>query len=158
MKKLMLLAAILISTNLQAQQATVGVTLVPAGSFKAKTSDVKGFATKKGDEVTAKNIVVDLKDLKTGVDLRDKHTKKYLETDKFPQAILVSATGKGGKGTGVIKIRGIEKNIAGTYKIEGSTLIAQFPLVLSEFEISGIKYMGVGVDDEVEVQVSVPIK
>mgnify|MGYP001202154416 CR=1 FL=1 len=152
------MAFIFLSTNLQAQQATVGVTLIPAGSFKAKSTDVKGFATKKGDEVSAKNIVVDLKDLKTGVDLRDKHTKKHLETDKFPQAILVSATGKGGKGTGVIKIRGIEKNIAGTYKVEGNTLVAQFPLVLSEFGITGIKYMGVGVDDEVRVQVSVPIK
>lgn len=147
-----------VSLVVNAQQASVDVTLNPAGSFKGKTSDVKGFATKKGDEVTATNIVVDLRNLKTGVTLRDKHTKKYLETDKHPQAVLVSATGKGGKGTGIIKIKGVEKNIAGTYKISGNVLNATFPLTLSDFGITGIKYMGIGVEDQVKVQISVPVK
>jgi len=158
MKKLIFVFIFLISLTLHAQQAVVDVVLKPAGSFKAKTSEVKGFATRKGNEVSAQNISVGLNSLKTGVDLRDKHTKKHLETEKYPEALLVSATGKDGKGTGVIKIKGIEKNIAGTYKISDNMLQAQFPLKLSEFGITGIKYMGIGVNDEVQVQVSVPLK
>lgn len=141
-----------------AQEATVDVTLNPMGDFKGKTSDVKGSAVVKGDEVSASNIVVNLKGLKTGVELRDKHTQKYLETGKFPEAVLLSAKGKGGKGTGRIRIRGVEKDISGTYKVEGKTLKAKFDLNIADFGIKDINYMGVGVEDKITLNVSVPVK
>lgn len=158
MKKILVSSLILISQLAFAQQATVDVALRPAGSFKGKTSDVKGTVTQKGTAFEAQNIVVDLRNLKTGIELRDEHTKKHLQVDKHPEAVLVSAKGEGGNGEGVIRIKGIEKKISGSYKIEGTKLIAEFPLKLSEFEITGIKYMGVGVDDEVKVTVEVPVK
>lgn len=138
--------------------ATVDVVLNPMGDFKAKTSEVKGQATQKGDEVSAENIIVNLKSLKTGVELRDKHTQKHLETDKFPEAVLLKATGKGGKGTGRIKIRGIEKDIAGTYTVSGDSLSADFPLSLADFDMKDINYMGIGVEDTVTLHVTVPLK
>ncbi|MEN0059946.1 MAG: YceI family protein, partial [Bdellovibrio sp.] len=57
-----------------------------------------------------------------------------------------------------IRIKGIEKEIEGTYSIEKDVLNAQFKLKLADFKITGIKYMGVGVKDEVTVSVTVPIK
>lgn len=158
MKKLIAIGMMITATSAFAQQATVDVSLRPAGSFKAKTSDVKGAAVQKGAAFEAQNISVDLKNLKTGIDLRDEHTKKHLKVDQFPEAVLVSAKGQNGSGEGVIKIKGIEKKISGTYKVEGTKLIAEFPLTLSDFEITGIKYMGVGVDDEVKLVVEVPVK
>lgn len=158
MKTLITLFATLLTFSAFAQEATVDVTLSPAGSFKAKTSEVKGMAIQKGDFVEAQNIAVKLTGLKTGISLRDQHTKKYLETDKHPEAILVSAKGKDGKGEGVIKIKGIERKIAGTYKIVGDKLQASFPVKFSEFNITGVKYMGVGVQDEGVINVSVPFK
>lgn len=146
------------SLNAFAQEVVVDVTLNPMGDFKAKTAAVKGEAIKKGDEFTATNIVVNLKSLKTGVEGRDKHTQKYLETEKFPEAVLLSASGKGGKGKGRIKIRGIEKDITGTYKVEGKSLKAKFDLNLADFGIKDINYMGVGVEDTVTLNVSVPVK
>lgn len=147
-----------ISTAAMAQSVVVDVVLNPMGDFKAKSSAVKGEAVVKGDEVSAENIVVDLKTLKTGVELRDKHTQKHLETEKFPEAILVSAKGKGGKGTGKIKIRGVEKDVAGVYKVDGKVLKAKFKLKLSDFGIEDINYMGVGVEDEITLNVIVPVK
>ena len=147
-----------ISTAAMAQSVVVDVVLNPMGDFKGKTSDVKGEAIVKGDEVSAQNIVVNLKNLKTGVEVRDKHTQKYLETSKYPEAVLISATGKGGKGTGKIKIRGVEKDIAGSYKVEGKVLKATFKLKLSDFGINDINYMGVGVEDEITLNVAVPVK
>lgn len=141
-----------------AQSVVVDVTLNPMGDFKAKTTQVKGEAIVKGDEVSAQNIVVNLTSLKTGVELRDKHTQKHLETSKFPEAVLVSATGKGGKGTGKLKIRGIEKEVAGTYKVEGKLLKADFTVKISDFGIKDINYMGVGVEDTVTLHVAVPVK
>lgn len=135
------------------------VKLTPAGSFSAKTKDVTGYAVVKGDDVSAEKIVAQLKDLKTGLALRDKHaTEKYLEVGKFPEATLISATGKNGKGKGKIRLRGIEKEVEGTYKIVGNELQATFPIKISEFGITGVKYMGVGVNDQVVVHVNVPIK
>lgn len=157
MKKIILLTVLTLSQFSLAQEASVDVKLSPAGSFVAKSTDVSGFAELKGDVVTAKNIVVTLKNIKTGIALRDDHTRKHLQVDKFPEAVLVSAHGQGGKGEGVIKIKGIQKKISGTYKISGKKLMADFPLKLSEFQISGIKYMGVGVKDEVIVHVTVPL-
>ncbi|MGZ3772166.1 MAG: YceI family protein [Pseudobdellovibrionaceae bacterium] len=147
-----------VSLNLFAQTVSVDVVLNPMGDFKAKTSDIKGEATVKGDEVTAKNVIVNLTNLKSGVELRDKHTQKYLDTKTFPEAVLVSATGKAGKGKGKIKIKGIEKDIDGTYKVEGKTLKADFKVTLSDFGIKDINYMGVGVEDQVTIHVAVPVK
>lgn len=154
----LLLSISFISTASHAQMAIVDVSLRPAGSFKVKTSEVKGFAEKKADHFEAHNIVVNLKGIQTGVSLRDEHTKKHLEVEKFPEAVLVSATGKDGKGEGVIRIRGIDHKIQGSYKLEGNNLTAQFPLKLSDYKIEGIKYMGVGVSDEVTLLVTLPVK
>lgn len=147
-----------LSQAVQAQQVVVDVTLNPMGDFKAKTSEVKGFATVKGDEVMAENIVVNLLSLKTGLDLRDKHTQKHLDTKQFPEAVLVSATGKAGKGKGKIKIRGVEKSVDGTYKVEGKMLNAEFKLNIADFGMKDINYMGVGVEDFVTLHVSIPVK
>lgn len=159
MKKLLVLLVILTSLQAYAQVAEIGISLRPAGSFKVKSKEVRGFATMKPDHsVEASNIVVGVKNIETGISLRDQHTKKHLEVDKFPDVTLVSAQGRNGKGTGIIKIKGIQHKIDGTYSVAGKILTAKFPLKLSDYKIEGIKYMGVGVADDVEVEVSVPMK
>lgn len=157
--KLVLAAAVLTLgvSSAFAQSVVFDVTLNPMGDFKAKTNQVKGNAQVKGDEVSAQNIVVNMKSLKTGVDLRDKHTQKYLETDKYPTATLVSATGKGGKGKGTIKIKDKSVNVEGTYKVEGGLLKAEFMVKASEIGIKDVNYMGVGTEDDVKVHVEVPV-
>lgn len=155
------LALLFVSQNLFAAdtEAIANVSLSPAGSFKAKSEKIKGEAVLKGDTVTAEKIVVDLKSLTTGIKLRDKHAKeKYLEVEKYPEAILTKAKGKGGQGTGRLKIKGIEKPVAGKYEIDGNVLKAEFPIKLSDYKITGIRYMGVGVDDEVTINITVPLK
>ena len=141
-----------------AQEAEVKVSLSPAGSFVGKTKDVKGFAESNGSTYTAKNIVVGLSSLETGISLRDQHTKDHLDVKTYPEAKLISATGKDGKGTGTIEIRGVQKPIEGTYKIEGSTLIAQFSVNFPDFNIKGIRYAGLGVKDKGTITVKIPVK
>jgi len=158
MKLFLFLAISFLSLPTWAQIASVQVSLRPAGSFIGKSSSVQGFAQQKGDHVEAHNIIVNLQNLETGITLRNEHTKKHLDTEHFPTAVLVSAQGKNGKGTGIIKIKGIEKPITGSYEIHGKTLIATFKLNLSDFKIDHIKYMGVGVADEVQISVEVPVR
>jgi polyisoprenoid-binding protein YceI len=141
-----------------AENVVVSVVLNPMGDFKAKTNDITGFATVKGTEISAENVVVKLTNLKTSIELRDKHVQKHLETTKYPDAVLVSAKGKDGKGTGTIKIHGVEKPISGTYKIVGKNVEADFDLNLPDFNITDLSYMGVTVEDKVKLHVILPIK
>lgn len=146
-----------------AAQASVGtnvkVSLSPAGNFIAKTEEIKGQATLSNGQVKADNIVVELKTLTTGISLRDEHLKnKYLEVEKFPEAILTAGSGKDGKGKAQLKVHGIQKEIDGTYELDQKTkeLNATFNIKLSDFGITGIKYLGVGVKDDVKITATIP--
>lgn len=144
-------------TCAQAQSVEVNLKISPAGSFQAKTSKVMGKAKKTGDKFVASNIKVDLTSLTTGIKLRDEHMKdKYLETKTHPTAELISAEGEGGKGKGKLKIRGIEKDVTGTYAVKGKNIEAKFDISLAEYKIEGIRYMGAGVKDKAEIVALIP--
>jgi hypothetical protein len=159
-KSLVLIIGVLISQISGAQQgsAKAYVSLSPAGDFVA-TMKSTGSAQVVGSKVSAKNIIIDLKSMTTGLDLRDDHAKnKYMEVSKYPEAILIEATGENGKGQGKLKFHGKEGHVTGTYKIEGGkTLTAEFNIKLSEFGITEISYKGIGVDDSVKIEVQVPV-
>lgn len=145
-------------------QAAIGVSVeckISPGSatFKAETKSVLGKAILNSDKsVMVENISVDLKSLTTDMSLRDDHMKnKYLEVDKFPEAILTIAKGKDDVGEGKIRIRGIEKDVKGTFKIiNENELQAVFDLNLSDFDIKGIRHLGIGVKDVVKVTATIP--
>lgn len=158
MKYTLFVLQFILTSSVFASEASVDIRLSPAGNFTAKTSAVTGFAKKVGTKVVAENITVNLKTLKTGLSLRDEHTLKHLDVQKYPNALLVKAEGENGQGTGLIKIRDIEKPIKGTFKLVGAKLQAEFPILLSDFKIAGIRYMGVGVKDQAVVKVEIPVK
>jgi polyisoprenoid-binding protein YceI len=140
-------------------QVKLGVQLQPVGSFVAESSNIKGEAMKRGDMWAAKNVTLALDDLKTGISLRDKHMKeKYLETEKYPTATLKAAKGKGGRFVGILAVHGVEQKINGTYEISGSELTTKFKTKASGYHISKASYMGVGVVDDVDVTVTIPVK
>ncbi len=136
----------------------IDVSLSPAGSYKATTTEVKGVAYRTADGVAAENIEVDFRNLKTGINLRDKHTRDRLAVDKYPQAKLVKAIGKSGKGEAQISVRGKKIKVKGTYKIENENLTAEFPIEISTLDIKDVRYMGVGVKDTVTIHVTVPLE
>jgi hypothetical protein len=139
-------------------QVKIEFKLSPAGKFSAESKEVKGVAVLSGDKVTAENIILPLKSLNSGIELRDDHMKnKYLKVSEHPDAILVRGEGSAGKGIGKFKIRGIEKEVPGSYTLNEKEVIAQFEIKLSDFGIEGIKYMGVGVNDRAQVSVTLPI-
>ncbi len=145
----------------QAQKSDlkIYVTLNPAGDFIAKTSAVKGVAVEKADgSFVAENIVVDLNSLETWVSLRDQHMKeKYLDTKTYPKATLKKAIGKDGKGVGLLNIKGKDINIKGDYKKDGKFLIAEFILTLTEVGIADVNYKGVGIEEEIKIEITMPV-
>lgn len=159
MRAYLLIIALVCSQISFAKEAVVDIKTTILKGFTAKTKDIKGEARLEGAKVKAENVVVSLKNLDTGMSLRNDHMKnKFLDVNKYPDAILVKGEGENGKGTGRIKIRGIEKDFAGIYKVAGSEVEAEFELLLSDFGISGINYKGVGVEDKIKLKVSIPLK
>jgi hypothetical protein len=152
------LLSLAVAFSANAQSVSVDITLNPAGNFKAETKAVTGYAVKAGDGYAAENIQVDISNLETGVSLRDKHTKKHLGFPKHKIIKLVKASGKGGTGEAEIQVMDKTQKVNGTYKMSGSLLEAQFKMTLSSLGIKDISYMGIGVEDTVVVNVTVPVK
>ena len=139
--------------------AKARVTLNPVGNFTASTVKVQGSAVKTPKGFKADEIIVDLKSLETGISLRDKHAKeKYLEVEKYPKAVVKNAVGENGTGTATFALRGIEKPIKGTYKVKDNFLTAEFKIKLDDYKIENISYKGIGVENEVDIEVTLPIK
>lgn len=153
--KFMLVFGLLTSFAFAKGSVVVDVSLTPAGSFQAKSKKVKGKVVKSGGKLIAKKLKVSVKSLKTGIDMRDEHLYKRLSGKKIE---IVKATGQGGKGSGVIMINKIEKPFKFTYEENGGQVVAKFNLSLKEFQIKDLKYMGVGVADEVSITATVPLK
>jgi len=141
-------------------EITLAVSLSPAGSFEAtsKKITVKGGVVQIGESYQAEEVELDLASLKTGIALRDTHMREnYFETAKYPKAILRRGRGKDGRFTAELIIRNVAVPVQGTYKIEGGRIVTQFTTTLSAFKIRSANYMGVGVDDEVVVQMVYPL-
>lgn len=161
---LALTALAMASVGLAAEKKSAGsidvhVSLTPAGSFTAHTEDIQGSAQADGDGYKAASIKVKLDTLDTGIGLRTNHMRQnYLETAKYPEAEIRNAKGKGGEFEGEFFLHGKSKKISGKYAASGATLTGKFSLDVTDFAIKEANYKGVGVENEVQVEVSIPIQ
>lgn len=157
-----LFVSLISSAIASTKNLSIDVALSPAGSFTITSSKIKGkvYIDSKG-ELSANNIKVPVKSLETGIELRDNHLKKKLgyEKDKNPVLLLVEAKGTKGKGMAKFIVLNKEQTVDFTYKkLTEKSGEANFLLELDSFGISGISYMGVGVENVVNVKVTLPFK
>jgi len=143
------------------------------GSFDAKTSAVSGSLTSSAAHPPAfdGSLAVDLRTLDTGIDLRNDHLReKYLEVDKgagYDKAVLSDIDLKGlnpdapeGKGsfTGSLTLHGVKKTVTGPVEVKktgsGLRVKASFPVNLPDYNIPEPRYLGVGVKNTVQVEVT----
>lgn len=141
-------------------QLKLFVTLNPAGDFVADNESIEGKAFENADgSVEANNIKLSVKEFKTGITLRDNHLiEKYLEASKHPEIILKVAKGRNGKGEAIISVKGKSAKVAGTYMKGKDKLKAMFNAKISDFGIADINYKGIGVEDEVKIEVILPLE
>jgi polyisoprenoid-binding protein YceI len=142
------------------------------GSFEAKTNAVQGTVTAGAPRaLLGGELSVDLATLDTGIDLRNEHLRnKYLEVGRgqgFDHAVLSGirlgeADPQGFEGktpfTGTFLLHGTTRPVSGhaTIRREGANVRveATFPVSVSAFGIEEPRYLGVGVRDQVTVNVS----
>ncbi|MBY0518756.1 MAG: hypothetical protein K2P81_17730 [Bacteriovoracaceae bacterium] len=157
MKMLLALGFIFSASVFAAGTVKVQVTLSPAGSFTAHSEKVRGFAEKSGSKYVAKELTVEVGTLKTDLDLRDEHFQKRLGGPKS-KILIQNAVGENGKGVATMVANGKSNPISFVYKAEGSQIVARFNAKPSDFGITDVKYMGIGVEDKITIDATIPAR
>lgn len=101
-------------------------------------------------------VVLDVFD--TGIELRNKHMKeKYLETAKFPKAVLTVKDLPSSQGehdlVGDLTVKGVTKPVKGKYKVDEKGVTSEFKISLKDYPVGVPSYLGVSVAEDVTVNV-----
>lgn len=159
MKNIMTMILLVSSLSAFAEEKiTLFVGLTPAGSFSAVSKKLKGNLIKEKGAFFADKISVSIESFKTGIDLRDEHFWKHLQSTKQPKAILTELKAQGGKGTANLEVNGIKKPVKMVYVDKDGEVQSKFKVRASDFKLPKAEYLGVGVDDIVTIEVNLPYK
>lgn len=158
MRALLVILAMFLSCQTWAKSMIARVELNPMGSFEVKTKRIRGSVMKKADRLEAVNIEIPVRSFETDNETRDNHLKEKLNMKKFPNVVVQKAIGKGGRGQAIIQMSGATQKVPFSYEEKGSEVQINFNISLKSFGISGINYMGVGVEDGVKIKATLPLK
>ena len=163
------------ATMWRAGQADVRIKclMTIGGSFDAKTTALSGSLTTSAAHPPAFDgtLTVDLRTIDTGINLRNEHLReKYLEVDKgagYDKAVLseidledLNPHAPEGRGsfTGSLMLHGVKRTVSGPVEVRkagaGLRVHALFPVYLPDYNIPEPRYLGVGVKDTVQVEVT----
>jgi hypothetical protein len=147
--------ALLFSSYVMAENLTkLFVELSPAGSFECVSQKMKGDLLKSGGKFSSDKLWVNAESFKTGIDLRDEHLWKHLQNSRIT---MYNVKGSSGKATAILEINKIKKPINMVYTEKDNHIKANFTVLNSDY-LPSVKYMGVGVEDIVKVEVTYPFK
>ena len=112
----------------------------------------------KDGTIHADILSVNIKTLKTGIDLRDEHLWKHLNAEQHPKVTLTNIKGKDGKATGTLEVSGKKLPIDITYSEQDGSINAKFNVKCSAYKLAKAQYLGVGVEDIVIGEATLPFK
>lgn len=139
-------------------KVSIFVSLSPAGSFTAVSEKPKGNLFRSGDSFTADKISITIESFKTGIDLRDEHFWKHLNSTTHDKATLTNLKAAGGKATADLEVNGVKKPVNISYTVAGDEVAAKFTVKASQFNLKKAEYLGVGVEDDVKVEANIPFR
>ena len=149
-------------------QVVVVCPLTVGGGFEAKTEAITGSVSIGSDQPLAVGgaLAVDLRTLKTGIGMRDRHMKEnYLEVEKGPsfgtatlENITVDKLDGKTSFNATLVLHGERRSITGSATLErrdgGYRVQAEFPVKVSHYNIAKPSYLGVGVQDEIRIKIA----
>lgn len=133
-----------------------GVRIVGEANNSKEPRTVKGTYELNPNDFSG-HFEVALKNLDTGIDLRNKHMhEKYLETEKFPTVVLDVGSSKYKAGeessfTGFIQVHGVKKPTTGKLTVKDNTVSLDFYVKLSDHNIEVPKFMGITMKEDIHV-------
>jgi len=147
---------------------TVKFTAVGPGGLKIDGTGDELKVKQDGDKLVFK---ASIKNLKTGIGLRDKHLKKYLEVEQWPDASLVVDKDKvkfpddkkvSANATGKFKLHGVTRDEKFDYTAEkkdgGYSVSGKLTIDTDNYKIEQPCYLGVCVDKKIKIDVSFKLK
>ena len=144
--------------------------LTVGGSFAATTKALEGAVRVDGPDGLQGTIEVDLTTLDTGIGLRNTHLRDtYLEVGRgpnFARAVLSAIALDGADPrtfegetafSAMFLVHGVEHPVSGVAELartlDGVEVVARFQVALADHAIQAPRYLGVGVRDQVRVEV-----
>ena len=144
--------------------------LTVGGSFAATTKALEGAVRADGPDGLQGTIEVDLTTLDTGIGLRNTHLRDtYLEVGRgpnFARAVLSAIALDGADPrtfegetafSAMFLVHGVEHPVSGVAElartVDGVEVVARFQVALPDHAIQAPRYLGVGVRDQVRVEV-----
>lgn len=136
---------------------------------------LKGKLELSGGSISGE-LSVPLDPVKTGIELRDEHMKKkYLETEKFPEATLTISsltleqdpleknfTAKDVPFKGKLKVHGVEQDVTGSLDVISEpnriNVSARVKTNITSHKIDLPSYLGIKVADDVEIFAELKLK
>lgn len=157
----------------------------PLQTVEGRTASVKGYVEVDPNHIRSASrarFEVDLASLKTGIGLRDKHMRdKYLETDKYPQAVFELTRVVDTDSNDLVDQKPINLTLEGNLTIHGVSKTVQIPvtvtyfgesestksklpgdllriqgrweILLSDYNISRPKFVVIKLDDKVQAEI-----
>jgi polyisoprenoid-binding protein YceI len=147
----------------------IGFTATGPGGLKINGTGDNLVAIEQGDKLVFK---ASLKNVKTGIGLRDNHTKKYLGTDQWPDASLtvdksaIKTPEDGKKSSGTVpakfRLHGVTRDVKVHYSAEragsGFDIAGNFGVNIVDHKIEQPCYLGVCCDTNVKVHAKFKLK
>jgi polyisoprenoid-binding protein YceI len=149
-------------------EVTVTCPLTVGGRFEARTRNINGELGPVSNQsgIVPGALYIELQTLETGIGLRDRHLRtNYLQIEKGPDFAVAKLegihieklTGKTAFSAD-LALHGQRKQISGTAELQWRhdriRVHAQFPLKISDFQIDSPSYLGIGVRDDIAVDVT----
>lgn len=120
------------------------------------------------DNLLSGSFSFQLDKLKTGLSLRDEHmTENYLETKKYPQAVLtlkdnVDLNKSNAQVKATLLLHGVEKEVLVDFEIDNETKTAQllgsFSVDIKDFSINIPSFQGITVAKDVKIKVKTKVQ
>lgn len=131
------------------------------GVFTSMTGEVQWDET----DLAASSCVlkVDVNSINTGNGMKNKHAKsdKWFDAEAHPHITFTSSsfakTENGYEATGLLNMRGIEKDVTIPFTFADNTFKAMFAVNRLDYEIGSMKGMMKKVSNEIKLDVSIPV-
>lgn len=133
----------------------------PSGVFKDFKGDI--IFDEKNLDASKFNVVIDVNSISTGNGMKNKHAKsdKWFDVKQYPEirftSSKISKTSAGYSVTGMLDMRGVQKEISFPFTFTNNTFSGSFKIKRLDYNIGTTKGMAGKAAQELLVEISVPV-
>lgn len=144
-----------------AHSLNIKVALSPIGLFEITSDKLFGEIRYKSDKkqvsgiYEANRLSVKTTNLKTGIELRDVHLHKYLNSKKYSRVYMENIKIKDLNGTGLLAINGVKKKLKFKVQEKENELSTNFTIKLSDYNLKPKSFMGISTEKSAIVEIFV---